>query len=156
MRIAGERAGYAARAVAGAMAVVLLGVGIVALAYAYVTYERFFYSWDWAGFHSSAAIFAEVLKKDPWIAFGLFRDSMKGEYNLVYVLPLIPVLAVTQGERAAYVAAVAGLYLVPFALLIGVACRRAFPTLGRVALWSGTVLAVATPPVWLSVMRGYP
>ena len=134
----------------------LLTVAVVALAYAYVAHERYFYSWDWAGFHCIAANFVEQLRADPGTGIGLFRDSMKAEYNLVFAVPLIPVLAATNGARTAYVAAVAGLYLVPFAMLTGVVCRRAFPKLGRVAFWTGTVLAVVTPPVWLSVMRGYP
>jgi len=138
------------------VAALLLALAVVGLAHAYVAHERYLYFWDWAGFHSIAAHFVEQLIGDPGAGIELFRDSMKAEYNLVFALPLIPVLAATKGARTAYVAAVAGLYLVPFALLTGVVCRRAFPRLGRAAFWSGTVLAIAMPPVWFSVMRGYP
>jgi hypothetical protein len=69
---------------------------------------------------------------------------------------LLPVIALSDGSRLAYVVALAVLYLVPFAVVVGVVCRRAFPRLGRAAQRSGTLLAVAVPPLWMTVMRGYP
>jgi hypothetical protein len=137
-------------------AFVALLATVITAAHAYATHERFLYFWDWAGFHASAADFVERLMSDPGAGVTAFRKSLEGEYNLVFALPLIPVLASAGGARAPYIVAIAGLYLVPFAMLTGVVCRRAFPELGRIALWCGAGLAVLVPPVWLSVMRGYP
>lgn len=143
-------------ATADAAAFLLLAAAVLGAAYAYTSHERYLYYWDWAGFHAVAADFAEQLMAEPRAGLDLFRRSLTGEYTLVFALPLIPVLALSDGARTPYILAVAGLYLLPFAVLSGVVCRRAFPELGRTALWSGAVLAVAVPPVWLSVMRGYP
>ncbi len=143
-------------ATADAAAFLLLAAAVMGAAYAYTAHEHYLYFWDWAGFHAVAADFTEQLMAEPHAGLELFRRSLTGEYTLVFALPLIPVLALSEGARTPYILSVAGLYLLPFAVLAGVVCRRAFPELGRTALWGGTVLAIAVPPVWLSVMRGYP
>lgn len=137
-------------------AFVALLAAVVTAAHAYVSHEHFLYFWDYAGFHGIAADFVEQLMSDPGAGVTAFRKSLEGEYNLVFALPLVPVLASAGGARAPYIVAIAGLYLVPFAVMTGVVCRRAFPELGRIALWFGAGLAVLVPPVWFSVMRGYP
>ena len=141
---------------ADAAAFLLLAAAVMGAAYAYTSHERYLYFWDWAGFHAVAADFTELLVADPRAGLELFRHSLAGEYTLVFALPLIPVLALSEGGRTPYILSVAGLYLLSFAVLAGVVCRRAFPELGRIALWSGAALAIAVPPVWLTVMRGYP
>lgn len=129
---------------------------VCALAFGYSEQERFLYFWDWAGFHAIAVEFAEQLRADWRAGIATFRRSMEGEYNLVFAWPLLPVLLATEGARTPYIVAIAGLYLTPFAVVTGIVSRRAFPELGRIALWGGAVLAVVVPPVWGSVMRGYP
>jgi hypothetical protein len=141
---------------ADAAAFLLLAAAVMGAAYAYTAHERYLYFWDWAGFHAVAADFTEQLMAEPRAGLELFRRSLAGEYTLVFALPLIPVLALSEGARTPYILSVAGLYLLPFAVLAGVVCRRSFPELGRTAFWGGAVLAIAVPPVWLSVMRGYP
>ena len=137
-------------------AIVALALAVGALAYAYMSQESFVYFWDYAGFHGIAVQFADALVADPRAGATMFVDALANEYNLIFALPLLPVSVLTDGSRIAYVVALAVLYLVPFALVAGVVCRRAFPGLGRAAQWSGTLLAVAVPPVWMTVMRGYP
>ena len=127
-----------------------------ALAYAYMSQESFVYFWDYANFHGIAVQFADALMADPRAGATMFVDALASEYNLIFALPLLPVIALTDGSRLAYIVALAVLYLVPFALVVGVVCRRAFPRLGRAAQWTGTLLAIAVPPVWMTVMRGYP
>ena len=60
----------------------------------------------------------------------MFVDALANEYNLIFALPL-PVIALTDGSRLPYIVALSVLYLLPFALVVGVVCRRAFPRLGR-------------------------
>jgi hypothetical protein len=136
--------------------IVALALAVGALAYAYMSQESFVYFWDYAGFHGIAVEFANALMADPRAGATMFVDALAGEYNLIFALPLLPVSALTDGSRLAYVVALAVLFLVPFALVAGVVCRRAFPRLGRTAQWTGTLLAIAVPPVWMTVMRGYP
>jgi hypothetical protein len=137
-------------------ATVALALAVGALACAYMSQESFVYFWDYSNFHGIAVRLAEALMADPRAGATMFVDALAGEYNLIFALPLLPVIALTDGSRLAYVVALAVFYLVPFALVAGVVCRRAFPRLGRAALWTGTLLAIAVPPVWNTVMRGYP
>jgi hypothetical protein len=138
------------------LAIVALALAVGALAYAYMRQERFVYYWDYANFHVIAVQLADALMADPRAGATMFVDALAREYNLIFALPLLPIIVLTDGSRLAFVVALAVLYLVPFALTIGVICRRVFPQLGRAAQWIGTLLAIAVPPVWSMVMRGYP
>ncbi len=136
--------------------IVALALAVGGLACAYMSQESFVYFWDYSNFHGIAVRLADTLRADPKAAAAMFVDALANEYNLIFALPLLPVIALTDGSRLVYIVAVAVLYLVPYAWVIGVVCRRAFPRLGRAAQWSGTLLAIAVPPVWMTVMRGYP
>ena len=140
----------------GVPAIFALAVAVGTLACVYMSQESFVYYWDYSNFHGIAVQFAEALMADPRAGATMFVDALTREYNLIFALPLLPVIALTDGSRLAFVVALAVLYLVPFALVAGVVCRRAFPRLGRAAQWTGTLLAIAVPPVWFTVMRGYP
>jgi hypothetical protein len=137
-------------------AIVALALTVGALACAYMSQESFVYFWDYSNFHGIAVQLADTLMTDPKAGVEMFVDALAHEYNLIFSLPLLPGIVLTDGSRLAYIVALAVLYLVPFALVAGVVCRRAFPQLGRVAQWTGTLLAIAVPPVWMTVMRGYP
>jgi hypothetical protein len=136
--------------------IVALALAVGALAYAYMSQERFVYYWDYANFQGIAVQLADALMADPRVGATMFVDALAGEYNAIFALPLLPVIALSDGSRLAFVVALAVLYLVPFALVAGVVCRRVFPRLGRAGQWTGTLLAIAVPPVWGMVMRGYP
>jgi hypothetical protein len=137
-------------------AIVALALAVGALAFAYMSQESFVYFWDYSNFQGIAGRFADALMADPKAGADMFVDALANEYNLIFALPLLPVIVLTDGSRLAFIVALAVLYLVPFALTIGVICRRVFPRLGWAAQWTGTLLAIAVPPVWVTVMRGYP
>lgn len=145
-----------ARLGSGPLAGLLLCLVIMAVAAAFMAHERFLYYWDWAGFHGITVDFARAVTHDPAAAWQQFRGSLSADYNLIFALPLVPVMVLSDGSRTAYVVAVAGLYLTPFALMVGAIGRRAFPALGTTATVLGVLLALCVPPVWMTVMRGYP
>jgi hypothetical protein len=91
--------------------IVALALAVGALAYAYMSQESFVYFWDYAGFHGIAVEFANALMADPRAGATMFVDALAGEYNLIFALPLLPVSALTDGSRLAYVVALAVLFL---------------------------------------------
>ena len=105
-------------------AIIALALAVGALACAYMSQESFVYFWDYSNFHGIAVRFADALMADPRAGAAMFVDALAQEYNLIFALPLLPVIALTDGSRLAYIVALAVLYLVPFALV----ARRGLPS----------------------------
>ena len=141
---------------AAALVVVALAVILTALAYLYQTQEAFFYYWDWRGYHGIAADFSRSLFESPGEAVDKLAVSMAATYNLLFAIPLAPLLAAGDYSRTAYVLSLTAIYLTFYCLLVGMICRRAFPNMGATAFVSGLLLVAFVPTVWVSVMRGYP
>lgn len=124
--------------------------------YAWVGAEKAFYFWDWAGYPLVAQDVADALARSPSEAWAQVMASLRGDYARYYAVPLAPLLAWVEGGRAAYVAAVAALYLTAFALAAAWLMARLFPWLGRRGFWAVACAVPLVPPAWGVVVRGYP
>ncbi len=134
----------------------LFGLVLVALAWLYQTQERFFYYWDWRGFHASASHFAWQWAVGQGSLWSLVIDSLRDEYNLYFAVPLAPFLVASDYSRTVFVLCIAAFYLTPFCLVVAFAMRRVFEDLSIGQTWAIAGLAVLIPTTWLTVMRGYP
>lgn len=139
----------------GLLLIALLAI-VVGGAALYVRQERVFYWYDLAGYHNGARGLAELYRQSPAAARRATRDSLAQDYNALYAVPLLPVLLVCGTSRQSYVAALAAVYLLPFALALGAIAVRLIPARPRPVFWSTAVLALLLPPTWLPTLRGYP
>lgn len=134
----------------------IVSVACVAAAVAYVSEERFVYFWDWNGFSSIAAQFSEAAFKSPRQALNLLANSLRAEYNLVFAIPLVPILGWNPESRLLYISALAALYLPAFGLTTGALAIQAFPRIGKRGMAFVAIAAIIVPPTWAVTMRGYP
>jgi hypothetical protein len=141
--------------------VVLLGpvaAVVAAMAYAYVSSERYFYFWDYGAYQGrmvdQLARLQEGSQRPLLVALG----SMGSDYNLLFTLPLIPVMLLIGDpfSRATFIVSLALVYMLPFMLVTGLICRRALPTHPTAVFWLAVVISILTPAAWLPIWRGHP
>ncbi|SAL66450.1 hypothetical protein AWB74_03725 [Caballeronia arvi] len=133
-----------------------LAITLAAFAYLYVTREHFIYVWDWNGYFSVARIFCEALKTSPVDALKMLGESLKGEYNLFFAVPISALFGWDTESRPLFIVALAALYLSTACTVIGLAMRKAFPQFGARGMWCAALLYSIVPPAWEATMRGFP
>lgn len=125
-------------------------------AHLYVASEKFIFYWDWNGFIGITREFCEAFAKRPLSAAAMLFESLKGEYNLVFALPISLIFGWNTDSRQLYIVSLAALYVTAFCIVMGRVIRRAFPESGEGGVWCAAFLAVAVPTVWHATMLGYP
>ena len=133
-----------------------LGAVIVVVTYEYVTAERFFYFWDHAVFQDLAWSTASAFRVSARDGWEVVRRSLHEDYNAFYALPLVPLLLVFGESRLAYEISLSLVYLLPFALAVGLLAARVASEPSRKAFWTGAGVTLLVPASWVPTLRGYP
>ncbi|WP_158939970.1 hypothetical protein [Burkholderia sp. S171] len=154
---ASTRAGSVAR---GWVSLLLLTVVLVSLntwaAHLYVASEKFIFYWDWNGFIGITREFCEAFANSPQSAATFLIESLKGEYNLVFAVPISLIFGWDTDSRQLYIGSLAALYVTAFCIAMGRVIKKAFPECGEGGVWCAAFLAVAVPTAWHATMLGYP
>lgn len=139
-----------------AMLFVVLVVTLSCLAYVYSTHERFIYFWDWNGFIGITQQFCNALQHNVVDAAKMLWQSMKGEYNLIFAVPVSAIFLWDTESRPLFIVALTALYLSSACTCVGAIIRKAYPQYGWRGMWAGAILFAIVPPTWNATMRGYP
>lgn len=127
-----------------------------ALAIHYVSNERMIYFWDYNGFAGITEQFAIAMMSSFAEGWQIFAASFHTEYNLLFAIPLLPIISFAPDSRILFITAIAGLFYPAYCVAAGRLCEVAFPQFGRISLWLGAFLAAIMPTVWGVTARGYP
>ncbi len=142
--------------VANAGLLILLCLFMIAVAFFYVSSERFFYSWDWANYQNMTRSKAMDFRKSPLWAIHSVKDSLGDDYNEIFTIPLLPFMLIFGDSRLVYITSVVLVYQLPFALVIGAIAAKLIPSNSRTVFWSTTLLTLLIPTVWAVSLRGRP
>ncbi|MBX7184221.1 MAG: hypothetical protein K1Y01_03660 [Vicinamibacteria bacterium] len=127
-----------------------------ALCSVYVGSERTIYWWDYAGYQDLAARTVRAFEQSKDAGIEFVRGTLGQSYNALFALPLAPFLTLFGSTRLPYVLAVALIYQVPYAVVLGgIAARTLRAPRGRIT-WITAAVALLLPGLWLPVLRGYP
>lgn len=144
------------RLLTGAGLFLLLCLFVLLFSHFYVRAEHYFYFWDIANYWNLAGAETAAFRASPVWAFYSVMKSLAVDYNRVFTVPLLPILAAFGNSRAVFVSSLALVYLVPFALVLGAIASKLIPYHRRAVFWSTAVLAVLTPAIWAPTLRGWP
>jgi hypothetical protein len=128
----------------------------VVVAYVYVKAERVFYFWDHAVFQDIAWSTTSAFRASAREGWDAVRRSLAEDYNALFAVPLVPLLLVLGESRLAYEISLSVVYLLPFALAVGLLATRVAAEPSRMTFWTGAWLAVLVPASWVPTLRGYP
>jgi hypothetical protein len=133
-----------------------LGAVIVSVTCVYVKAERVFYFWDHAVFQDIASPIASAFRASAREGWDAVRRSLDEDYNALFAVPLVPLLLVLGESRLAFEISLSVVYLLPFALAVGLLATRVAAEPSPVAFWTGAWLTILVPASWVPTLRGYP
>jgi len=122
----------------------------------FVSQEKFFYYWDYAGYQSVSRYLVENFTNAPLTVLRTIINSLNLEYNYLYTIPLIPFMLIFGTTRMSYIMAISVLYQLPFALVLGFIGTQLIPYQRKTVFWSTAALCLMTPITWVPTLRGYP
>jgi hypothetical protein len=137
-------------------AVCLIGLTLLILIITslYITSERNFHWWiDW---YERTLMVADAFRESPAEGIALIHNSLNSERNRLYTLPLIPFLWVFGQSRLVYEIALALVYLLPFALVMGAIATQLIRVQSRLVFWSTAFLTLLIPVNWIPTFMGIP
>ncbi|NJR22757.1 MAG: hypothetical protein HC786_11625 [Richelia sp. CSU_2_1] len=133
----------------------LLVLVIVAVTSLYVSSERTFYWWDYAGYNTATVNTANLFRDAPAKAWREVIESLAKEKNLLISLPLIPFILLFGESRLSYILGVSLIYVLPFRLLLGAIAARLILVDPQRVFWSTVFLSLLIPMSWIPTLRGY-
>ncbi len=133
----------------------LLVLATVVLTSIYVSSERTFYWWDYAGYNTATVNTANLFRDSPTQAWREVIQSLSKEKNLLISLPLVPFILLFGESRLSYILGVSLIYLLPFRLLLGAISAKLIPVYPRTVFWSTVWLSLLIPMSWIPTLRGY-
>jgi hypothetical protein len=141
------------------LAIALFAIASTVAAVVYVQQERYFY-WSDFTYYQTAAWFARMSVVDNGVlSFPLLAWLSTGRtHNLLFTVPLVPIMGLLGDGRAVYIGSLVALYLVPYVLTLAaiVSSCVSDSQLKQRAFWICAGVAVLTPAVWAPSLRGYP
>ncbi|MBE9093027.1 hypothetical protein [Tychonema sp. LEGE 07203] len=132
--------------------VVLVTVGVTSI---YVSSERTFYWWDYAGYNTATVNTANLFRESPQKALAGVIESLAKEKNLLISLPLVPFILLFGDSRLSYILSISLIYVLPFRLLLGAISARLIPVYPQRVFWSTVLLSLLMPMSWIPTLRGY-
>ncbi|MEG3937943.1 hypothetical protein QT995_07245 [Microcoleus sp. S36b_A3] len=132
--------------------VVLVTVGVTSI---YVSSERTFYWWDYAGYNTATVNTANLFRDSPQKAWAGVIESLAKEKNLLISLPLVPFILLFGDSRLSYILSISLIYVLPFRLLLGAISARLIPVYPQRVFWSTVLLSLLIPMSWIPTLRGY-
>jgi hypothetical protein len=133
----------------------LLMLATIAVTSIYVSSERTFYWWDYAGYNSATVSIAKLFRDSPEQAWREVIESLSKEKNLLISLPLVPFILLFGESRLSYILSVSLIYVLPFRLLLGAISAKIIPVYPRRVFWSTVLLSLLIPMSWIPTLRGY-
>ncbi|MEG3861561.1 hypothetical protein [Microcoleus sp. herbarium12] len=121
----------------------------------YVSSERTFYWWDYAGYNTATVNTANLFRESPVQAWREVIESLSKEKNLLISLPLVPFMLLFGESRLSYILGVSLIYVLPFRLLLGAISALLIPVEPRRVFWSTVLLSLLIPMSWIPTLRGY-
>ncbi|MFM9264327.1 hypothetical protein [Tychonema sp. BBK16] len=134
---------------------VLLFFITIAVSSIYVSSERTFYWWDYAGYNNATVGLANSFRESPDKAIRGVIESLSNEKNLLISLPLVPFLLLFGDSRLSYVLSVSLIYVVPFRLLLAAISVKLIPVYPHRVFWSTVLFSLLIPMSWIPTLRGY-
>ncbi|MBE9186879.1 hypothetical protein IQ270_20005 [Microcoleus sp. LEGE 07076] len=132
--------------------VVFLTVGVTSI---YVSSERTFYWWDYAGYNTATVNTANLFRESPQKAWAGVIESLAKEKNLLISLPLVPFILLFGDSRLSYILSISLIYVLPFRLLLGAISAQLIPVYPRRVFGSTVLLSLLIPMSWIPTLRGY-
>ncbi|MEG3973592.1 hypothetical protein QT970_03090 [Microcoleus sp. herbarium8] len=132
--------------------VVLVTVGVTSI---YVSSERTFYWWDYAGYNQATVNTANLFRDSPEKAWRGVIESLAKEKNLLVSLPLVPFILLFGDSRLSYILSISLIYVLPFRLLLGAISARLISVYPQRVFWSTVLLSLLIPMSWIPTLRGY-
>ncbi len=138
--------------------VLLLFITAGFFCYIYVSWEHYYYFWDFSNYQNNTRMILLKLKTSPWQVFDLIYSSLSLDYNLIPTIPLAPIMLVFGESRIAFETAMTVVYLVPFSITVGVLATKLVKTSKNAipVFWVATIISLITPLTWIPSLRGYP
>lgn len=139
-------------------AALLLATTLVAaaMAFGYVSSERFFYFWDYAMYQDLTADTATAFRSSVGAGVRTVMQSMAGDYNGLFTLPLLPLSLGGDLSRRQFIVSLAVVYQVPFALAMGAVLSQVCLGRRRLVFWATVWVTLLMPTIWAPTLRGYP
>ena len=109
----------------------LFVLATVAVTSIYVSSERTFYWWDYAGYNTATVNTANLFRDSPTQAWREVIQSLSKEKNLLISLPLVPFILLFGESRLSYILGVSLIYVLPFRLLLGAISAKLIPVYPR-------------------------
>jgi len=132
----------------------LLAFVSVAVTLAYTGAEHNLHWWiDW---YNRTIEVVDALQRSPLEAWTILDESLKGERNQLYTLPLIPFLLIFGQSRPVYQVALALVYLLPFSLVMGGIATYIIPGRTYLTFWLAAAITLLVPATWASTFLGIP
>jgi hypothetical protein len=132
----------------------LLALIIVVITSLYIGSEHNFHWWiDW---YSRAIEVAAAFRDSPSQAIQGVQRSLIEERNLLYTLPLVPFIWLFGSSRIVYEVALALVYLLPFALVMGAIATQLVRVHPQLVFWSTAILTLLIPVSWVTTFIGIP
>lgn len=129
---------------------------VTLIAIKYVQSERFFYYWDFGGYHGVSSEVTEAFSRSVSEGRLIVLDSIDQEYNTLFVLPLLPFTLTFGTSRLVYILGIVWVYLLPTALVFGKISTLLFEEGNSRIFWPAVFVTLLIPSTWASVLRGYP
>ncbi len=129
--------------------------------YSYINAENFYYWSDFNYYQWATKTAADAMRQNPLLIPLLVLASMRQEYNLLFTVPLAPVLLILGDSRFAFINGIALCFMLPMtlalsALAVQFFCRSEELYIRRIYFWLIVLGQLLLPSTWASVLRGYP
>lgn len=132
----------------------LLALMIIFITTVYISSEHNFHWWiDW---YARTLDIVTAWRDSPGEAIQRVQQSLIAERNRLYTLPLIPFILVFGSSRLVYEIALALVYLLPFALVMGAIATQVIRAHSRPVFWTTAFLTLLIPVSWIPTFMGIP
>lgn len=133
---------------------ILLASATVLITLTYTNLEHNFHWWiDW---YNRTLEVATAWENSPPAAWQIIKDSLAGDRNQLYTIPLVPFLLIFGKSRLAYQTGLALVYLFPFSLVMGYLVAQIVPRQKRRFLGMAALITLLTPVTWMATFLGIP
>ncbi|MDB9528818.1 hypothetical protein PN498_22690 [Oscillatoria sp. CS-180] len=134
----------------------ILTIVIATISIGYVSNDEYIYFWDTANYHNQSVELANIFRSSIVDGFNTFFSSLGRDYNQVPCLPIVPIILIFGDSRLVFITGLALLYILPFSLSTGVIVVRLLNSYSFAIFWMTAFSAILMPPVWNSILVGYP
>jgi hypothetical protein len=122
----------------------------------YVAQERWIPYWDQALYQDIAWRTTTAFQQSLGTGLRYVQTSLHEDYNVLFALPLVPLLRVLGESRASFETALAVATLLPLPLAVGSLASRIIRGPRRRVYWSAAWVTLFTPMIWVPTLRGFP